>query len=121
MRAEQERAQERADAAISVAGADVALIKFRSLSKRKSMIVHNHAVVGSLPRREGFYLRLEAIDERTIHADPATPHLHHKANTIGSGKVEDDPTLSPSPRIGEALEHCEAVLIMIFETRRRSC
>ena len=75
------------------------------------MTVHNHAVVWVDHRlAKVFYLRLEAVGEWTIHADLARPHLHHKANTIGSGKVEDDPTFFP--RIDEALEHCEAVLVV---------
>ena len=37
-------------------------------------------------------------------------HLHHKANTIGSGNVQDDPTFFP--RIDEALEYCEAILVV---------
>jgi hypothetical protein len=73
--------------------------------------VHNHAVVWIDHRvAKVFSLGLHAVGGRTIHADLATPHLHHKANTIGSGKVEGDPTFFP--RIDEALEHCEAVLIM---------
>ena len=43
-------------------------------------------------------------------ADLATEHLHHKANTIGSGKAQDDPTFFP--RIDEALQNSEAVLIV---------
>jgi hypothetical protein len=57
------------------------------LFKEKSMPVHNHAVVVDHRVAKVFYLGLEAVDERTIHANLATPHLHHKANTIGSGKV----------------------------------
>ena len=45
------------------------------------MPVHNHAVVVDHRVAKVF------VDERTIHANLATPHLHHKANTIGSGKV----------------------------------
>lgn len=75
------------------------------------MTVHNHAVVWVDHRvAKIFYLGLDAVDERTIHADLATPHLHHKANTIGSGKVGDDPTFFA--RIDEALEPCEAILIV---------
>ena len=75
------------------------------------MTVHNHAVVWVDHRvAKVFYLGLETVDERAIHADLARPHLHHRANTIGSGKVEDDPTFFP--RIDEALEHCEAVLVV---------
>ena len=75
------------------------------------MTVHNHAVVWIDHRvAKVFYLGLDAVDERTIHADLATEHLHHKAHTIGSGKVHDDPTYFP--RIDEALQHSEAILIV---------
>jgi hypothetical protein len=75
------------------------------------MTVHNHAVVWIDHRvARVFYLGLDAEDERTVHADLATEHLHHKANTIGSGKVPDDPTFFP--RIDEALQHSKAILIV---------
>jgi hypothetical protein len=75
------------------------------------MTVHNHAVVWIDHRAAKiFYLGLNAADERVIHAKLAEKHLHHKANTIGSGKAHDDPTFFP--RIDEALEHCEAVLLV---------
>jgi len=74
------------------------------------MTVHNHAVVWVDHRTAKiFYLGLDTSDERVIHADQ-DKHLHHKANTIGSGKAHDDPTFFP--RIDEALQHCEAVLIV---------
>ena len=47
---------------------------------------------------------------KDIHSDFATDHLHHKANTIGSGKVQDDPAFFP--RIDEALQNCESVLVV---------
>ena len=75
------------------------------------MTVHNHAVVWIDHRvAKVFYLGLETSDERTIRADLATEHLHHKANTIGSGNALEDPTFFP--RIGEALESSEAILIV---------
>ena len=75
------------------------------------MTVHNHAIVWVDHRiAKVFYLGLDAVDALTIDADLPSPHLHHKANTIGSGKVHDDPTFFP--RIDEALEHCEAVLVV---------
>ena len=75
------------------------------------MTVHNHAVVWIDHRTAKiFYLGLEAADERVIHAKLEEKHLHHKANTIGAGKAQDDPTFFP--RIDEALSHCEAVLIV---------
>ena len=75
------------------------------------MTAHNHAVVWIDHRiAKVFYLGLETSDEVTIRADVATEHLHHKANTIGSGKALEDPTFFP--RIGEALQSSEAILIV---------
>jgi hypothetical protein len=75
------------------------------------MTVHNHAVVWIDHHvAKIFLLGLDVVDERTIHADLASEHLHHKANTIGSGKVHDDPTFFR--RIDEALKDSEAILIV---------
>ena len=75
------------------------------------MTAHNHAVVWIDHRTAKiFYLGLDSADERKIDAKLENEHLHHKANTVGSGKTHDDPTFFP--RIGEALEHCEAVLLV---------
>ena len=75
------------------------------------MTVHNHAVVWIDHRvAKVFYLGLETSDELTISADLETEHLHHKANTIGSGKTLDDPTFFP--RIEEALKSSKAILIV---------
>jgi hypothetical protein len=75
------------------------------------MTVHNHAVVWIDHRvAKVFYLGLEAVDQRIIHADLEIGHLHHKANTIGSGKAPDDPTFFP--RIDEALQNSEAIFII---------
>ena len=74
------------------------------------MTVHNHAVVWIDHRvAKIFYLGLDSVDEKTIHSDLATDH-HHKANTIGSGKVPDDPDFFSS--IDEALQDSEAVLLV---------
>ena len=60
------------------------------------MSVHNHAIVWVDHRlAKVFYLGLDVVDQRTIRADLPTEHLHHKANTIGSGKTDDDPTFFP--------------------------
>jgi hypothetical protein len=75
------------------------------------MTVHNHVVVWIDHRlAKVFYLGLDAVDEQTIPADLPTAHLHHKANTIGSGKVHDDLTFFP--RIDEALQNSEEILIV---------
>ena len=75
------------------------------------MTAHNHAVVWVDHRvARIFFLGLDAVDEKTVHSELATGHLHHKANTIGSGKVPDDPNFFP--RIDEALQNSEAVLLV---------
>jgi hypothetical protein len=75
------------------------------------MTVHNYAVVWIDHRvAKIVFLGLDAVDELTIHSELSTEHLHHKANTIGSGKVHEDPNFFP--RIEEALRHSEAILIV---------
>jgi hypothetical protein len=75
------------------------------------MSVHNHAIVWVDHRvAKVFYLGLDVVDQRTIHADLPTEHLHHKANTIGSGKIDDDPAFFP--RIDDALQYSEEILIV---------
>jgi len=75
------------------------------------MTVHNHAIVWVDHRiAKIFYLGLDAVDERTIRADLPTEHLHHKANTIGSGKAHDDVTFFP--RIDDALLYSEEILVV---------
>jgi hypothetical protein len=79
--------------------------------QHEKIMTHNQAVVWIDHRvAKVFYLGMEAVAERTIHADLATAHLHHKANTIGSGKALDDPTFFP--RIDEELQNREVILIV---------
>ena len=75
------------------------------------MSVHNHAVVWVDHRiAKIFYLGLDTVDQRTIRADLPTEHLHHKANTVGSGKAHDDPTFFP--RIDDGLQYSKEILIV---------
>ena len=75
------------------------------------MSVHNHAIVWVDHRvAKVFYLGLDVADQRTIRADLPTEHLHHKANTIGSGKAHDDATFFP--RIDDALQYSKEVLVV---------
>jgi hypothetical protein len=75
------------------------------------MTVHNHAVVWIDHRlAKIFFLGLDAADELTIHSKLSSEHLHHRAHTIGSGNVHEDPTFFPG--IDQALQHSEAILIV---------
>ncbi len=55
------------------------------------MTTRNHAIVwiDHLKARV-FYVGVTGIDEVVLHSHLSTEHLHHKANTIGSGHVADD-------------------------------
>lgn len=57
-----------------------------------------------------FPMGLTGVDALTVHAHLESQHLHHKANTIGSGRVHDDPSFLK--RIDEALQACTDVLIV---------
>jgi hypothetical protein len=51
-----------------------------------------------------FAMGLTGVTPSAVHAHLASSHLHHKANTIGSGRVEDDPTFFA--QIAKAVEAC---------------
>lgn len=56
------------------------------------MTTRNHAIVWiDHLTAKVFYVGLTGVDEVVLHARLSTEHLHHKANTIGSGHVADDP------------------------------
>ncbi len=75
------------------------------------MTVHNHAIVWVDHRiAKIFYLGLDVVDQRTIRADLPIEHLHHKANTIGSGNSLDDPNFFQW--IDDALQYSKEVLIV---------
>ncbi len=75
------------------------------------MSSHNHAVVWIDHRvAKIFFFGLNEVDTQSIEAHLASGHLHHRANTIGSGKVHDDPAFFR--RIDEALNDSEAILVV---------
>jgi len=55
------------------------------------MPTHFHAVVWlDHTQAKIFHVGLTGSDELTLHPHLKTKHLHHKANSIGSGQVEPD-------------------------------
>jgi len=56
-----------------------------------------------------FAMGLTGVTPSAVHAHLASSHLHHKANTIGSGRVADDPTFLV--QVANAVEACTEVLI----------
>jgi hypothetical protein len=57
-----------------------------------------------------FAMGITGVTPSVAHAHLASSHLHHKANTIGSGKVADDPAFLA--QIAKAVEPCTEVLIV---------
>src|SRR4051812_16351345 len=56
-----------------------------------TMTHHHHAVIW-IDHREARIFRFGAadVDRLVLHPDHPTKHIHHKANTIGSGHVSAD-------------------------------
>ncbi|WP_024584427.1 MULTISPECIES: hypothetical protein [unclassified Bradyrhizobium] len=57
-----------------------------------------------------FGVGLTGVSTATVHADLPSQHLHHKANTIGDGRVLAEPTFLS--RIGAALNGCTELLVI---------
>ena len=75
------------------------------------MTQRNHAIVwiDHLAARV-FYVGLTGVDEVVLHAHLSTEHLHHKANSIGSGHVADDPRFLDE--VASALAQSGEILII---------
>jgi hypothetical protein len=71
---------------------------------------HFHAVVW-IDHREArvFHFNVAEVDRLVLHPDNPTRHLHHKANTIGSGHAAEDHAFLQS--VTEAVADAGAVLI----------
>jgi stalled ribosome rescue protein Dom34 len=74
-------------------------------------IEHAHAVVwiDHLTARV-FPMGQDGVGEVVVHAHPSSTHLHHKANTIGSGRAEEDKGFLPT--VAESLRFCRDILIV---------
>ena len=74
------------------------------------MVTHQHAVVW-IDHREAHVIRFGAsgADRTVLRSHSHAPHLHHKANTIGSGNAPVDVELFD--RVARALDGAQAILI----------
>lgn len=57
-----------------------------------------------------FAMGTSGVTSSVVHAHLTSSHLHHKANTIGSGKVAEDPAFLAA--ITKSVESCREVLII---------
>jgi stalled ribosome rescue protein Dom34 len=72
---------------------------------------HQHAIVWiDHLTAKVFGLGLTGVDSIVVLAHLTSTHLHHKANSIGAGKVESDPAFFT--KVGQALQNCTNVLIV---------
>ena len=74
------------------------------------MSARYHAVVW-IDHREAriFYFDSHAADGRTVRSESLTPHLHHKASSIGDGRAAEDHDFLQ--RTAAALADAAAILI----------
>ena len=74
-------------------------------------IEHAHAVVwiDHLVAKI-FPMGRAGVGEVVVHAHPSSTHLHHKANSIGSGRAEEDEGFLPT--VAESLRFCRDILIV---------
>jgi hypothetical protein len=57
-----------------------------------------------------FAMGITGVTPSVVHSHLASPHLHHKANTVGSGKVANDPAFLAE--IAKTVEPCTEVLVL---------
>jgi len=57
-----------------------------------------------------FSMGMTGVTPSVVHAHLASQHLHHKANTIGPGRVEEDPSFLE--QVAKAVAPCREVLIV---------
>jgi len=78
---------------------------------RPDDIEHAHAVVWiDHLIAKIFPMGRTGLGEVVVHAHPSSSHLHHKANSIGSGRAEEDVDFLPS--VAALLRFCRDVLIV---------
>ena len=74
------------------------------------MSSHYHAIVW-IDHREArvFHFNVSDVDRLVLHPQNPTRHIHHKANSIGSGHAAEDQDFLQ--RVAEAIADAGAVLI----------
>jgi stalled ribosome rescue protein Dom34 len=74
-------------------------------------IEHAHAVVWiDHLTAKIFPMGRAGVGEVVVHAHPSSNHLHHKANSIGPGRAEEDRSFLPT--VAESLRFCRDILIV---------
>jgi stalled ribosome rescue protein Dom34 len=78
---------------------------------KRAGIEHAHAVVGiDHLTAKIFPMGLAGMGEVAEHARHSSSHLYHKANSIGSGRAEEEHSFLPT--MAESLRFCRDILIV---------
>lgn len=80
---------------------------------------HSHAIVW-IDHREAriFHVGLTGANEVVLHSHLPTQHIHHKANSIGSGKTQDDKHFLG--QTAEALRDAEQIIVIGPSTEKQA-
>jgi hypothetical protein len=57
-----------------------------------------------------FSMGLTGVTASVVHAHLSSPHLHHKANSIGDGRVQEDPAFLT--HVADVVSSCREMLIL---------
>jgi hypothetical protein len=80
-------------------------------SAKPADIEHAHAVVWvDHLTAKIFPMGRAGVGEVVVHAHPSSTHLQHRANSIGSGRAEDDSSFLPA--VADSLRFCRDILIV---------
>ncbi len=83
----------------------------KSIQQEQESPDHSRAVIWiDHLRAKIFSMGLSGVTPSVVHAHLSSAHLHHKANTIGTGRVQDDPTFLE--QVAKAIASCTEVLIL---------
>ncbi len=78
----------------------------------------NHVVIW-VDHREAHVLYFDASLNQMIKADSAHPHLHHKANEIGSGNAPDEHAFFH--KVISAVKDVHEILLLAQDQPRMNC
>jgi hypothetical protein len=79
-------------------------VKPADLDHAHAVVWIDHLIAKIFPMGEA------GVGEVVVHAHPSSLHLHHKANTVGSGHAAEDKSFLPT--VAQSLRFCRDILIV---------
>lgn len=85
--------------------------KVKSSAEEQAGQLHSRAVVWiDHLTAKVFSMGLSGVTPSIVHAHLSSPHLHHKANAVGDGRIEEDSHFLE--QVAKAVAGCREVLIL---------